>query len=246
MGLEKGLLNEVIIGYRAIIAERYDFDKISQQPDFPDSFTREQVDAFKAFFLEYLYPNPTKRDELNEAFEALDGYIKHPSKLFQVLMDSTKLLFKFGRHLPKIFKAGLKALSSFRGANNFENKLIERATDLRQTDPQATLEIKDLIKALEPNEIEEFIQGAQNLFETLYDRELVSKIILLMDGLIGIMKAKGTVYTSEDIKGLQIGRTIIAKGDALFAQLSPENQTKVLEFVIRLEREFLQKIFESK
>ncbi|MFT6879432.1 MAG: hypothetical protein ACI9QN_000453 [Arcticibacterium sp.] len=246
MRLEKELLNEVIVGYRALIAERYDFDKISLQADFPDSFSKEQVDSFKAFFLDYLYPNPLKREELNEAFEALDGYIKHPSKLFQVLMDSTKLLFKFGRHLPKIFKAGLKALSSFRGANNFENKLIERAKVLRKKEPKATLEIKELIKALQANEIEEFIQGAQNLFETLYDRELVGKIILLMDGLIEIMKEKSTIYTPQDIKGLQIGRTIIVNGDALFAQLSPKKQTKVLEFVIRLEREFLQEIFESK
>ncbi len=246
MGLENELLDEVIVGYRAIIEERYAFDKISQRPGFPDSFSKEQVDAFKAFFLENLYPNPIKRAELNEAFDALDGYIKHPAKLFQILMDSSSLLFKFGRHLPKIFKAGLKAMSSFGGANNFESKLIERAKELRATDPQASLEIKELIKALEPDEIEAFIESAQNLFETLYDRKLVAKIILLMDGLIGKMKAKTTVYTPQDIKGLEIGRTIIHKGDALFAQLSLENQTKILEFIIRLEREFLQDIFESK
>ncbi|MFK7979352.1 MAG: hypothetical protein AB8G86_05190, partial [Saprospiraceae bacterium] len=47
--------------------------------------------------------------------------IQQPKKLLRILLDSGRLIFKYGRHLPKILNAGLKALRSFRTATQFEN-----------------------------------------------------------------------------------------------------------------------------
>ena len=57
------------------------------------------------------------------------------------------------------------------------------------------------------------------------------------------MQKRQDVYTSLDIRGLEIGRDIIKNGDLLFDQLPKEGQQQLFDLVIRIEREILEELF---
>ena len=241
----KEVLHEVIIAYRNVIEERYNFKNITEAYEIPDSFNEERVTIFRDFFLNHIYPLPEKRDELDDAFHSLDNYIKHPEKLLRILIDSSSLIFKYGRHLPKILKAGIKALKSFRAANNFENKLIQTAMSMELDMPYDHDDINTFIASLSIEDINEFIENNEALFDTLHDRTLIIKILEIVEHLILKMKKRPNIYSTEEIRGLEIGRDIIKEGNALFDQLSVEEQEQVFEFVIAIERDHLEELFKE-
>ncbi len=240
---ERHIRNEVIIGFRAIIEARYQFDSLQANYDLPPSFDQKRVNQFRDYFLNYIYPPPEKRAKLDDAFESLEGYTKNPEKLLRLLLDSARLVFKYGRHLPKILQAGIKALRSFLSASAFENKLVRLAIASDIEAPFDQTEIESLIAQLSPDEIEKFIQSSHALFDTLHDRVLVEKIEDIVDDLIKKMKDRPTVYGPEEIQGLEIGRDIIHIGNGLFDELSKEDQHQLIAFVIEIEREYLEEIF---
>lgn len=242
---KKELLTEVIIAYRKAINDRYQFENIEQNYDVPESFDSEKVDLFRDFFLNYIYPEPAKREELNAAFENLDDYIKYPSKLLHLILDSTRLIFKYGRHLPKILNAGLKALRSFRMANEFEDKLVGHAQSLKLKPPFGEEDVNALIRELKEEEIERFIKNNEALFGTLHDRKLVAKILEVVEFLIGKMKKNTDTYSPAEIRGMEIGHEIIQGTNELFDQLTDEDQKLLFEFVIQLERDQLEAIYNN-
>ncbi len=237
------VLNELILGYRKILEERYQYNNIKVKYDLPSSFDKNRVELFRKFFLEYIYPHPETRTELNDAFNSLDGYIKNPEKLLRILMDSATLLFKHGRHLPKILKAGMNALKSFRTATQFENRLVKKAMELEMAPPYSTQQIYQLFGALTPAELDEFIKNSQTLFENLHDRALVQKTKVIVTHLADKMKKRPSLYANAEINGLEIGKEIITKGDQLFAQLSVEEQQQIIKTVIQIERDALKYIY---
>lgn len=240
---EKEILNEIIIGYRQVVAERYNYGMLSQQYDIPPSFNELKTNQFKDYFLDYIYPDPQKRTELDVAFQNLDNYIKHPEKLLRILLDSGRLLFKYGRHLPKILRAGIKALKSFRTATILENKLVENAISIPVDPPFSPKEINTLLASLSAEEVRQFLENSQSLFQTLHDRKLVEKIIEIVDHLIAKMEGRPAVFGPEDIKALSIGRDIIKEGAQLFYQLPEKEQKAVLDLVVQIERDALESIF---
>ena len=237
--------DEIIHGYRNIIFARYDFDNLKKHPDFPETFSREKAIMLRDYFLNYLYPTPAKRDELNDAFLHLDGFIKQPEKLLRLIIDSASLIFKFGRHLPGIFKAGLGALRSFRAANKFENALINNAIAEDMEPPLTQKKIESLIKSLSRDEIDDFMDSTHNLFGTLHNRELVKKIREVMNHLIKRMQKYPETYSPAEIKGVEMGQEIINQGDLLFDQLSNSEQKQIFTFINKMEREVIDQIFSN-
>ncbi len=240
---EKETLHEIIIGYRNVVSERYQYDNIRKKYELPASFDENKTAQLRDYFLNYIYPPPHKRDELNAAFNSLDDYIKHPEKLFRIIVDSSRLLFKYGRHLPKILKAGINAFRSFRDASKFENMLVKKAMSLQLKPPYGKPEIDALLRSLPRNEIEHFMESSHSLFQTLHDRALVKKIIAILEQLIGKMKMHPGSYSPEEIKGMEIGLELVKKGDSLFEQLTEGDQQKVFDFIIRLERDVIDEVF---
>ncbi|MFT6321304.1 MAG: hypothetical protein ACJAT4_002234 [Granulosicoccus sp.] len=237
------ILENVIIGYRKVVDDRYQYKNLKDRKGFPDSFTEQRVEKFKSYFLNYVYPPLEKREILDEAFDSLDNFIKYPDKLMRVLIDSASLIFKYGKHLPKILRAGLKALKSFRSASKFEGNLVEKAIVQNQNPPYSIIQIEGLIKTLSRKEIDEFMESSLTLFDTLHDRTLVAKIKKIMDHLVEKMKKRPKIYSPAEIKGLEIGKEIIEKGDLLFEKLSTEEQGKIFTFIIDMEREEMDRIF---
>ncbi len=240
---EKEILNEIIVGYRKVIKDRYQYKKIQSTYNLPSYLDKNRINTFRDYFLDSIYPDLKKRKELDEAFQSLDNYIKHPEKLIRLLLDSSRLLFKYGRHLPKIMKAGIKALKSFRTATKFEQQLVQAALANPMPPPYSIVDINTLIKSLSPKAINQFIDNNKSLFGIMKDRKLVHKIIEIVTYLISKMEESPAVYSAEEIKGLEIGRDIIVKGSQLFDQLSQKELDEVLEFAIQLETDSLNQIF---
>lgn len=242
---EDNILKAVIEGYRNTVAERYQYERIIDKYEIPETVDKETVDAIRAYFLNYIYPDFEKRAELNEAFESLDNYIKQPEKLLRILKDSFKLIFTYGRHLPKILSAGLKALKSFTAASKFEKALVEGAIRSNTKAPFETDKINELIAKLSRKEIDDFIEASESLFETLHDRILVQKIKEILGQLVDIMQSNPTSYSPSEVKGIEMAFEMITEGDALFNELTKEDQQLALRLIIDIEKDNLTDIFEG-
>ena len=240
------ILKEIIEGYRNTISQRYQYKNINSKYEIPESITEETVNSIRDYFLNYIYPDFEKRAELNEAFQSLDNYTKHPEKLIRVLVDSVRLIFSHGRHLPKILKSGLKAMNTFKAATNFENNLVDEAIKNKITAPYSLSKINSLIKLLSLKEIQQFIDSSISLFEILHDQTLFEKIKEVIHTLINIMKKKNESYSINEIRGLEIGLEMLNEGNALFNKLTTEDQKIFVPFIVQIEQDTLDNIFSEK
>lgn len=235
----------IIEGYRRMIEARYEENRVRALYDIPASFSSEKLIELKSYFLDYIYPPVDRRALLNEAFDQLDNHTKQPEHLLRILLDSGSLIFKYGRHLPGILRAGLKALKSFRKASLFERHLADKARLMELVPPFTTHDMEALIASLDRREIDQFIASSLALFETLYDRKLVRKILAIVDHLIEKMKKRPKVYSPEEVEGLYLGKEIISRGDQLFGQLTSKEQEKLFSTVVQIERDAIDRIFEK-
>ena len=240
---DDNLLEEIIIGYRNAIRDRYQYQLLREKFDFPETLNENVVAELREYFLEYIYPDIDKRIELNDAFRSLDDYIKHPRKLFRILVDSSRLVWTHGRHLPKILNTGFKAMSTYNAATKFENKLLESARKNQVTPPFGKEKIEQLMASISRKEIDVFIESCKVLLGTLHDRKLMQNLKEILEFLIKKMQEKSELYTSNEIHGLELGQELLLKGDALFTQLTPEDQQRIVDLVIQVEKDELDKIY---
>ncbi len=240
------VLEGIIEGYRNSIAQRYQYQNISSKYEIPKSIDEEIVNSIRNYFLDYVYPESKKRVELNEAFKSLDNYTRHPEKLLRILVDSARLLFSHGRHLPKILKSGLKAMNTFKAATNFETKLVDAAIQNNIEAPYGSSKINSLIRSLSRKEIQHFIDSSISLFEILHDQRLLEKIREVIQTIINIMRKKQKSYSINEIRGLEIGLEMLDEGNALFNQLTQEDQKRFVPFIVNIEQDTLDHIFSGK
>ncbi len=237
------ILNEIITGYRNLIKERYQYQILKDDYDFPETINEAVVNSIKNYFLTYVYPDVEKRATLNEAFGTLDDFIKHPEKLLNLVLDSFQLIFTHGRHLPKIFNAGLKAMKSFRGATKFENALVIKAYNKKITPPYSIDNINTLIQFLSFKEIEEFMKNTETFFNIIYDKELVEKIKEIITFLISKMKKKPKVFSKKEIFGLELALETITKGEEMLNKLTKKDQEILIDFVLQIEQDYMNNLF---
>ncbi|MDF1695455.1 MAG: hypothetical protein P1U56_06470 [Saprospiraceae bacterium] len=236
-------MNEIIEGYRMLIGQRYQYAEINRKIELPDFITEETVNQIRSYFLEYIYPDYSKRQELNEAFESLDTYIKKPEKLLNMLLGSFRLLFTHGSHLPKILRTGLKAIKSFRTVSKFESKLSEQAIKNGINPPFNQKKIKSLMGALSRQEIEHFIENSESMVFILRDKRLIQRISEVLTYLIKRMKNKPTLYSTNEVKGIELGYAMLREGGRLFDKFDEREQTTLVQMIIRLERDVLDEVF---
>ncbi len=233
------ILEEIIEGYRNTIYQRYQYQNIKDNYEIPETINEETVNLLRNYWLNYIYPDFIKRAELNEAFQRLDNYIKNPKKLLRILLDATKLIFNYGRHLPKILTTGLKAMKTFRAAERFENCFVDEAIKNKIEAPYDESKINALIKLLPRKEIEKFIDISQSLFEILHDRIQIEKIKGIIQYLILAMRSREESYSLSQIRGLEIGLEMLIEGDKLFTQLAKEDQKNLVYLITEIERDML-------
>ena len=242
MDKEQEILHGIIEGHRQLLHERYDYDRIEANYSLPDSFSKEKLSPIRTYFLEYIYPEIIKRQELDEAFSSLDEHIKSPERLGRLVLDSASLIFKYGFHLPKIFSAGIKALKSFRSASNVEESLAEKAEELEVDPPYSKEDIVDLMTHLPSDDLHELVNTSIDLYEILFDHQLVAKIIEVIDFMIKKMEKRPNIYAPEEVKGLRLGRSIIAEGDELIQRLTPFEQQQFKNIVEQIEKDSIREV----
>jgi len=234
---------DIVDAYRKVINDRYDYVAINGSYQLPDSFTEAKFDALRSYFLTHIYPPPEQRAQLNAAFDNLEDHIGNPRYLLSILMDSVGILFKYGRHLPKILKTGLKAMQSFKKANRFEHQLAQAAVQDGRKPPFSKEDIAFFTSQLSEDEVYGFINDSLSLFETLHDHELVKRVIDIVNQLISKMLARPNVYPSSEIEALKLGRNLIVEGFALFESLTELEQTLLFDMIVEIEKNALRLIF---
>jgi len=242
---DQALLKDIIIAYRKVIDDRYDYDEIVGQFDIPSSFDRAKFDALRSFFLTHIYPPPAQRAQLNAAFDSLENHIANPRYLLNVLMDSMGVIFRYGRHLPKILRVGLQAMQSFKKANAFEHQLAAAAKESDRQPPFSQIDIEHFTRQLSKTEVEAFIEDSLLLFDTLHDRKLVSKVIDIVNTIILKMEQRSHVYPESEVEGLRLGRDLVVEGNQLFESLTSTEQDVLFDMVGNIERGVLQTLFEA-
>ena len=240
---DKEILDGVIVGFRNLINDRYQYNNIKDKYEIPDSFDEERVARYRTFFLEQVYPHPEKRELLDAAFQSLDNYLTHPDKLVRILFDSVAIVFRHGKSIPRLMGAGIKAFKSFRIATDFEEKLIRKAKSSGKFPPYSTDDVNSFITALRRKDIDEFIVNTKALLELLYDRALVREIIQIINELIARMKKSRNGYSDAEIGGLEIGLEMLTEGNLLFDQLSKEDQLRIFDIIIQIEVDVLEDLF---
>lgn len=242
MDSKEQLLKAIIEGYREVLSERYQYENIKENFDIPATINEKIVTDFRNYYLTYVYPEYSKRKTLNDAFKSLDDYSKNPQQLITILLDTSRLIFKYGIHLPKIIKTGFKALKTFKAAENFEATFVNEAIDKKIKAPFDTEKFEVLLKSLSKKEINDFIETSQALFNTLHDRKQVKKIKEIIQHLIRVMKSKPESYSKSQIKGLEIGFELLNEGDKLFQKLTKSDQKKLIYLITDIEKDMLNKI----
>ncbi len=240
---DKEVLNGVIIGFRNLINDRYQYAGLKSKYELPDSFDETRMTLYRDFFLEQVYPHPEKRELLESAFRSLDDYLKHPDRMMRVVFDSAGILLRHGASIPKLISTGMKAFRSFRIATEFETKLVRKAKKSGKTPPYSSSDINGFITSLRKREIDEFVENTTDLLEILYDRRLVRQLIQIMTELIAKMKSSPRAYSETEINGLSIGLEMLVEGNLLFESLPPADQRRVLNVIVAIEVDVLEELF---
>ena len=238
------LLKEAIKGHRLLIGERYAYRRLDELYEFGPALTEERLTQIKDFVLEYVYPDIAGREELEEAFSSLDDHVKHPEHLGRILLDSASLLFKYGRHIPKIMRAGMMALKSFRAASKIEKLIADTAFEKGSKAPFSPGDIQSIMSLLPHKELDNLVDSGVVLFDVLVDRKLVGKIIEMIDHLIKKMQSRPNVYSANEVKGMQLGHQIIRQCSDLFYQFSESEQKELVQLITEVERDAIEHIKE--
>ncbi|XDD55450.1 hypothetical protein AB3N62_06495 [Leptospira sp. WS4.C2] len=243
--LDHPLFQELIVMYQKSLQKRYSPENLLLYPEF-SSIPRSKIDQLLHFFLEYLYPEYSKRKELDSAFDALSGFVNHPTKIWGILGNLTMSIFRFGKHFPMALKAGLAALHSYVTAHQFEEELVLELD--RRENKVSLLEsefaMDSLIAKVEKKKADVFRKDIGALFKVFSDAELIRKIILIMEDILVKMESKGSLYTEEDRKGIMLGVSILKAGREIFDQMKEDEINLVLQAIDTIEEDFYQKACE--
>ncbi|HNC01189.1 MAG TPA: hypothetical protein PLS71_23295, partial [Leptospiraceae bacterium] len=184
---EFGLL---ILAYRKSLIKRYSRENLKRFKEF-EGIDQSTVDKLTYYFLELLYPELEERLKLDQAFDSLASFVHNPDKMFGLLGSVGTILYKFGKQFFSATKAGISALRSYVTAHKFESILYENAKKMIQEgkDIEEDTNFNKLIASIPRKEADDFRHQIVNLFSTLSRKELLQKILEVMDYVIDKMKS---------------------------------------------------------
>lgn len=239
MKLEDHLIDK----YRQIIADRYNYAKLTEFKPLPDGITEQMVDEIRGFFLESVYPDHEKRHELDEAFAQLQNYIHQPAKVWGILGNLTAAIFKFGTMLPAALKTGMVSLEAFTAAKNFEHTMLRAAKDAGYEVPLTDEQFMDCLSKIPRHQLDSFAKDVGRLFRSMADTRLLSKTIEIMQDVIKKMESKTRLYTKDEIDGIKMGLNIMKEGLALFKQYPDKTKEQMVDYIVDREMLFIDEIY---
>ena len=240
--LEEKEFGLLIIAYRKSLQKRYSRENLNRFQEFT-SIDQATVDKLTSYFLELLYPELEERVKLDQAFAALASFVHSPEKMWGLLGSVGTIIFKFGKQFFSAAKAGVSALKSYITAHKFESILYEHAKELIKQGKNIEEEIyfNRLIASIPKKEADDFRHQIVSLFSTLSRKDLLDKILEVMDYVIMKMKTKPETYTENDIGGISLGKGIIIRGKDVFTELSQEKIQLILKGIDTIEKDFYER-----
>lgn len=240
--LEEKEFGLLILAYRKSLQKRYARENLNRFQEFT-SIDQATVDKLTSYFLELLYPELEERKKLDRAFDALASFVHSPEKMWGLLGSVGTIIFKFGKQFFSAAKAGVSALKSYVTAHKFEAILYEHAKELIQEGKNIEEEIyfNRLIASIPKKEADDFRHQIVSLFATLSKKDLLEKILEVMDYVISKMKSKKDTYTETDIEGISLGKGIIIRGKDVFTELSAEKIQLILKGIDTIEKDFYER-----
>lgn len=238
MKLEDHLIDK----YRQIIADRYNYAKLTEYKPLPDGITEQMVDEIRGFFLESIYPDPERRHELDDAFAQLQNYIHQPAKVWGILGNLTAAIFKFGTMLPAALKTGMVSLEAFTAAKNFEHTMLRAAKDAGYEVPLTDEQFLNCLGKIPRHQLDSFAKDVGRLFRSMANTQLLSKTIEIMHDVIKKMESKPKLYTKDEIDGIKMGLKIMQEGLALFSQYPDKAKDQMVDYIVEREILFIDEI----
>jgi len=240
--LEEKEFGLLILAYRKSLQKRYSHENLNRFQEFT-SIDQATVDKLTSYFLELLYPELEERVKLDQAFAALASFVHSPEKMWGLLGSVGTIIFKFGKQFFSAAKAGVSALKSYITAHKFESILYENAKELikQGKDIEEEIYFNRLIANISKKEAEDFRHQIVSLFSTLSRKDLLDKILEVMDYVILKMKGKPDTYTEDDINGISLGKGIIIRGKDVFTELSQEKIQLILKGIDTIEKDFYER-----
>lgn len=235
----------IIEKYRQNIASRYQYETLKTK-GLPPKVNKKTVDSLRGYFLENLYPEAVQREKLDAAFANLQSYVKNPVKVFDLLGNLTTAIFRFGLHFPAAIKAGLTSLEAYTATVSYEALLTKTVAAQGLPIPISDEQLLDALTVIPEKEIEKFIIDLQKLFFTFTNTALLNKTISILKDVVMRMKDKPELYDKTEIEGMELGLSIMTKGNDLFSQYDDEMKKIIVEFITTNERAFLAEIRERR
>ncbi len=232
----------IIEAYRKSLVRRYSEENISRFPEL-SKFDRKIVDKLIVYFLELLYPPYETRKELDNAFHSLGSFVNSSAKFFGIMGNLGYAVIKFGKLLLQGIQAGIAALKSYLAANKFESELYKNALPYLEKGIDISQEeiFNSLIGKIPEKEATAFRHQVIKLFEILANKKLLEKIQEIMLHVIEKMEQRPDIYSTSEIRGIQMGFNIIERGKVLFDELTQEQIQIVLKGIDVIEKDFYER-----
>ncbi len=226
---------DIINKFREMVSKRYEYEQLVERFDLPNNINEEIIGEIKAYFLYSIYPEASKRKELEDAFAGLGSYVKSPRKIWGLLGNMSKALFKFGRQFPTALRAGMGGLDAFLGAKKFEAEMVEQALKMNIEMPINDDAFEKVMAQLPKKDIEDFIADVKQLFKIMTNTILIEKTIAILDNVVGTMRKKSKIYPKEEIDGILLGKAILEDGYNLFSKYDENTKQLMVDVIYRNE-----------
>lgn len=235
------LKDHLIDKYRAMVADRYDFDKIKETlpPGLDEAITHD----LRHYFLNYLYPPAAERRALDEAFTHLENYVTQPVKVWGILGNLAGAIFRFGGMLIDALKAGLVSLETHVAAKHFEEELLKGALKKKYTVPLTEEQFMECVVSIERRKIERFIDDLGKLFTAMSNTKLLGKTLEILNDVVKKMESKPRIYTKQEVDGIKLGISVLSNGYELFKDYPDSVKKQVVNYVVERERAFTASVY---
>jgi hypothetical protein len=228
------LRERVLTFYREELRGRYALSNMRRFRAF-QHISDEQITVLRDYFLDHIYPPPSQRQALDDAFDRLNDMLFSPSKLRPLMGAAISSLWRMGTRLPAAVNAGKSAIEAYRDTRRLESRLVEeaRAAKLSAADAKDRERMLHLLMRVPEKDVMALIDDVLRLFEALTQVEMLKVAASFLETCEATMAKRPDLYTPEDLKGIALGRAILEGGLALFDNMS----VKDLQDIVRGLRE---------
>ncbi|HNY86605.1 MAG TPA: hypothetical protein PKN23_08905 [Candidatus Hydrogenedentes bacterium] len=224
---------------RAELEKRYAPEALSRAEDFA-GVPPDTVEAFRAFVLGRVYPEPEERSKLNEAFETLHQLLRSPARLRSLLSVALSAFWRLGRRLPAAAQAGRLTLETFEKVRRVE-ELVARTFQDADVSASTRPDDKKLLAVLAPLPKKPFLELADALtalLRALSDESVLHAGLELTRTLESATAKNPAKWTAQEREGLRLARETLEEATALFSLLPPDRRAPLIQGIARIEEEW--------